>query len=649
MAYEELCNKIIKGVGGKDNVASVVHCATRLRFKLKDEKKANDAEVKGIDGVISVVKSAGQYQVVIGNHVADVYDTLIKVGGFADGGSVPDDYVDNSNMNFLDKFVDLISSIFSPILGPLCAAGMLKGMNALFASLHWLKNTDGTYIILNAVGDSLFYFLPVILGISAAKKFKVDIITGATIGAALCYPSIVALNSSKDVLFTIFKGTFFESPIHTTFLGIPVVMMNYTSSVIPIIIAIWFASKVQGVARKIIPEVVKTFLVPFTVLLITVPVTFLVIGPIATWLGDIISAACVWIYNLSPIAAGAVMGGLWQVFVMFGVHWSFVPVMMTNIAANGYDSIITLSAAASFVQTGVVLAMIFQTKNKKTKSLAIPAFVSGIFGITEPAIYGLTLPRKKPFILSCIGSAVGGAMIGFFGTRNYMMGGMGIFTIPSVISDKVGLDSSVYGYIFTLAFSVVLGFVLQFLFGKNSVDMQLPEGEGSAPVAPTTEDTNSQNSAEKFNKATTLKSPLYGKIVPLSEIKDEVFSSGAMGKGVAIEPEKGEVVAPSDATVQMVFPTGHAIGLLTDDGAEVLIHIGMDTVQLDGKGFNTLVKKDERVKAGQPLVKFDIDEIKKAGFVTTTPVIVTNSNNYHEVKVDASGSVKENDQLFTLD
>ncbi|RHW51201.1 PTS beta-glucoside transporter subunit EIIBCA [Bombilactobacillus bombi] len=654
MAYEELSKNIIKNVGGKDNVASVVHCTTRLRFKLKDEKKADDSAMKATDGVISVVKSGGQYQVVIGNNVADVYDTLIKVGGFSDGGSVPDDYVDKSNMSILDKFIDLVSSIFSPILGPLSAAGMIKGFNAMFVAFGWLKATDGTYIILNAIGDGLFYFLPVILGISAAKKFKVDIILGSAIGAALVYPTIVSLNSSKNVLFTLFKGTFFQSQIHTTFLKIPVIMMNYTSSVIPIIAAMWFASKVQKVARRVIPDVVKTFLVPFVVLLITVPITFLVIGPLSTWLGSLISAICVGIYNLSPILAGLVLGGFWQVLVMFGLHWALVAIGMSNIATQGFDIILPLMIGTTFAQTGVVIAMFLQTKNEKTKGLTIPAIISGIFGVTEPAIYGLTLPRKKPFILSCIGGAVGGGIVGLFKSKIWMMGGMGIFNIPAFIG-KNGLDMPFYGMLIAIVVSLILGFLLQIIFGKKSVDEPLDaEAVETAGATSTQADSMSHNNATvvepeiNYNQSTKLASPLTGTIVPLADIKDEVFSSGAMGQGVAIEPSVGEVVAPADATVQMVFPTGHAVGLTTDDGAEILIHIGMDTVQLDGKGFETLVKKGDHVTAGQLLVKFDIDTIKDAKLEVTTPIIITNTKNYHEVKTVATGKINQKDELLEL-
>lgn len=658
MAYEELSREIIANVGGKDNVASVVHCTTRLRFKLKDASKANDEKMKATDGVLSLVKSGGQYQVVIGNNVADVYDTLIKIGGFGDGGSVPDDYVDTSNMSIADRFIDLISGIFNPILGPMCAAGMIKGFNAMFLAFGWLSATSGTYIILNAIGDSLFYFLPVILGISAAKKFGMNGYIGATIGASLCYPTIVAMAGSKTALFTVFKGTILQAPVHMTFLGIPVISMNYTSSVIPIILSVWFASKVQKVARKVIPDVVKTFLVPFAILLITVPITFLIIGPVATWLGNAIAAIVSAVYNFSPILAGILMGAFWQVFVIFGVHWGFVAVMMTNIAAMGYDPILGLSLAASFAQTGVVLAIIFQTKNEKTRSIAIPAFVSGIFGVTEPAIYGVTLPRKKPFIISCIASAIGGGLIGFFGTKVYIMAGMGIFSIPDAIG-KNGVEGAVYGLIIAMAVATVLGFALQMIFGRKTVDETLDEqvalananaAEGADSADATAETATTAKPAEAtYNEPEKLVAPLNGTIVALKDVKDEVFSSGSMGQGVAIEPKEGKVCAPFDCEVAMTFPTGHAIGLRSAKGAEVMIHIGMDTVELDGEGFKILVEKDQSVKAGDPLIEFDLAAIKKAGYEVTTPVIVTNTNNYHEVNVVASGEVSIGDQLLDLE
>ena len=653
--YDALAKTIIKDVGGKDNVISVVHCTTRLRFKLKDEKKANDDALKDTDGVVTVVKAGGQYQVVIGNEVADVYEAVLKEGGFSGGGQVADDDLDDSNMSLMDKAIDLISGIFTPILGPMAAAGMIKGLTAMCASFGWLAKTSGTYEVLYAIGDGFFYFLPLILAITSAKKFKVDRFTAITIGAAMCYPAMVAMNSSKKVLFDLFNGTFLHSQVHATFLGIPIISMNYTSTVIPIILAVWFASVVEKWCKEWIPTVVKTFLVPFVTLLIVVPLTFLIIGPLATWIGNALAAITSAVYNFSPVLAGILLGGFWQVFVIFGVHWGFVAVMMSNIAALGYDPILGLSLGASFAQIGVVLAILLQTKDQKLKGIALPAFLSGIFGVTEPAIYGVTLPRKKPFILSCIAAGVGGGLIGFFGTKMYMMGGMGVFVIPAAIGPKTGVDMSVYGLMIAMAVSFVLGFILQMALGKKSVDQAYDEKQAKAvqevasqadaiaKAAP------SLASTSDLNVSTELVSPLAGELLPLSEVKDEVFSSGAMGEGVAVEPSEGVLHAPADGKVVMTFPTGHAIGMKTSDGAEILMHIGMDTVNLQGHGFETLVAKGDEVKAGDELVKFDIDAIHAKGYVVTTPIVVTNSKDYEKITVVSQGKVKVGQEILALE
>lgn len=653
--YDALAKTIIKDVGGKDNVISVVHCTTRLRFKLKDEKKANDDALKDTDGVVTVVKAGGRYQVVIGNEVADVYEAVLKEGGFSGGGQVADDDLDDSNMSLMDKAIDLISGIFTPILGPMAAAGMIKGLTAMCASFGWLAKTSGTYEVLYAIGDGFFYFLPLILAITSAKKFKVDRFTAITIGAAMCYPAMVAMDSSKKVLFDLFNGTFLHSQVHATFLGIPIISMNYTSTVIPIILAVWFASVVEKWCKKWIPTVVKTFLVPFVTLLIVVPLTFLIIGPLATWIGNALAAITSAVYNFSPVLAGILLGGFWQVFVIFGVHWGFVEVMMSNIAALGYDPILGLSLGASFAQIGVVLAILLQTKDQKLKGIALPAFLSGIFGVTEPAIYGVTLPRKKPFVLSCIAAGIGGGLIGFFGTKMYMMGGMGVFVIPGAIGPKTGVDMSVYGLMIAMAVSFALGFILQMVLGKKSVDQAYDEKQAKtvqevanqadtiAKAAP------SLASTSDLNVSTELVSPLAGELLPLSEVKDEVFSSGAMGEGVAVEPSEGVLHAPADGKVVMTFPTGHAIGMKTSDGAEILMHIGMDTVNLQGHGFETLVAKGDEVKAGDELVKFDIDAIHAKGYVVTTPIVVTNSKDYEKITVVSQGKVKVGQEILDLE
>lgn len=600
-----------------------------------------------------MVKAGGKYQVVIGNEVADVYDAILKEGGFSGGGQVADDDLEDSNMSLMDKAIDLISGIFTPILGPMAAAGMIKGLTAMCASFGCLSQNSGTYQVLYAIGDGFFYFLPLILAITSAKKFKVDRFTAIAIGAAMCYPAIVAMNSSKKVLFDIFNGTFLHSQVHATFLGIPIISMNYTSTVIPIILAVWFASIIEKWCKKWIPTVVKTFLVPFVTLLIVVPLTFLIIGPIATWIGNALAAMTSAIYGFSPVLAGVLLGVFWQVFVIFGVHWGFVAVMMSNVAAMGYDQILGLSLGASFPQIGVVLAILLQTKDQKLKGIALPAFISGIFGVTEPAIYGVTLPRKKPFILSCIAAGVVGGLIGFFGTRMYMMGGMGIFSIPATIGPKSGVDMSVYGLMIAMAVSFVLGFVLQIALGKKSVDAAYDEKQAKAVQEVANQADVIAKAAPASNTdlsvSTELVSPLDGELLPLSEVKDEVFSSGAMGEGVAIEPSQGVLPAPADGKVVMTFPTGHAIGMKTKDGAEILMHIGMDTVNLQGKGFETLVDKGDEVKAGDELVKFDIDEIHSAGYIVTTPIVVTNSKDYEKVLVVRQGEVKVGQEILDLE
>lgn len=653
--YDNLAKTIIQDVGGKDNVNSVVHCATRLRFNLKDEKKANDDALKDTDGVVTVVKAGGQYQVVIGNEVADVYDAILKEVGFPGGGQVPDDDGADDDSSFIDKAVALISGIFTDILAPLSAGGIIKGLVVMCASLGWLSKTSGAYQILYAIGDSIFFFLPVFLGFTAARRFHMNQFIGAAIGATLTYPSMVALASSKTILSTLFKGTAFASEVHTTFFGIPVITMNYSSTVLPVIFTVWFASIIEHWAKKWISTVVQMFLVPVATMIIALPVAFIVIGPVMTWVGDAIGAVMQGIYNFSPIVAGILMGALWQVLVIFGVHWGIVAVTTADLAALGYDPILALSCMVCYAQVGVVLAMIKQTKDKKLKETATGAFFSGLFGVTEPAIYGVTLPRRIPFILSCIGGAISGAVIGAFHSVLYMLPSMGIFAIPAYVNPKGGSMTSVIGVVIAGVVAFVSGFIFQILFGKKSVDADYNKKQAQKVAEAANEATEVANNPivaasedEKLNPSTKLVSPLNGDVKPLSEIKDEVFSSGAMGQGVAIEPSEGVLHAPADGKIALVFPTGHAVGINTTDGAEVLMHIGMDTVNLQGKGFKTLVQKGQEVKAGDPLVEFNIKEIKAAGYEVATPVVVTNSKKYESINQVANGTVEVGQEILSL-
>lgn len=637
MKYEQLAKDIIANVGGKENVSSVVHCVTRLRFKLRDESKANTEVLKNMDDVVTVMKSGGQYQVVIGNHVPDVYKAVTTVGGFQ--GQTPVEEEEGPKGSLLSRFIDMISSIFTPVLGVLAATGMIKGLNALFVAFGWLDNTSGTYQILNATGDALFYFLPIFLGYTAIKKFGGNPFVGMAIGAALVYPTLSTLTAGEP-LYTLFSGTMFESPIYVTFLGIPVILMSYSSSVIPIIISAFFAAKVEKWLKTVIPDVIKAFVVPMLTLLIVVPLTFIVIGPVATWAGSLLGQGTLAIYNVSPLIAGLLLGGFWQVFVIFGLHWGLVPIAFNNLATLGYDTILATVFAASFAQTGAVLAILLKTKNQKLKSLSIPAFISGIFGVTEPAIYGITLPLKKAFIMSCIAAGIGGAIAGATNVTGYIIGGLGIFGIPSYLSPE-GIDLGFYGAIISIVVGFIAGLVLTLLFGGINKEQQASKETTSAA---------SEVAATKVQKVQNeeVVSPLNGEVIALSEVKDAAFSSGALGHGVAIEPSEGKLVAPVAGTVSALFPTKHAIGITTDAGADLLIHIGMDTVQLEGKFFTAHVSQGDYVKPGQLLIEFDMDQIKEAGKPLTTPIVVTNHKEFDLQLVDVK-QVKTGAPLFTLD
>lgn len=599
---KEIAERVLTAVGGKENVNSVVHCATRLRFKLKDEQKADTAALNQDDDVIQVVQSGGQYQVVIGSHVSDVYRELNGVANF---DATAEDTGEKGNI--FNQLIDIISSIFTPFLGAMAGAGVLKGFLTLALTLNWLTAESGVYTVLYAIADGLFTYLPVMLAFTAAKKFKTNEFLAVSLAMALVHPNITALAGQT---------------LH--FLGIPVIIgaSAYTSSVIPIILAVFLQSYVERFFKKVIPSFLQIICVPLAVFLIMAPLTFIVVGPLGTILGNLLGRAYGSIYDFSPLVAGAVMGGLWQVFVMFGMHWGFVPIMLLNLSQNGVDTMVPMLLPAVVAQGGAALAVFFITKNVKLKGLALSSTITAFFGITEPTVYGVTLPLKKPFIAACISGAIGGAFIGFSHVENFTFGLVSVLSLPSFIpqdtKDLSGLIAASIGTAIAFVAAFVLTFVLRF---EDKPDTAAAK-ETNGPEAPVT-----ISGTERI----ILSSPLEGKILPLSEVKDQVFSSGALGKGIAIEPVVGALYAPADGTITTLFPTGHAVGLTTTEGAEILMHIGMDTVELEGKGFETFVKQDDQVKRGDLLVKFDLDVIKNAGFSTVTPIVVTNTPNYLDV------------------
>lgn len=603
MDNQAVGKRVWEAVGGEKNVNSLVHCATRLRFKLKDESVADTQKLKQDPDVIQVVQSGGQYQVVIGSNVADVYQAIVDEQGLTDQSGTED-----QSKNPLNRLIDIISSIFTPFLGAMAAAGILKGFLSLATVLGWLATDTGAYQVLFAAADGVFTFLPVMLAFTAAKKFKTNQFLSVAIAMALVYPAITQLAGAGGAV---------------DFFGLPIVLAQsgYTSSVIPIILAVWVQSKFEPLVKKVIPQFLQMIFVPMIVLLVMVPLTFLLLGPIGTVIGNGLGSLFNSIYSFSPLVAGLIMGSLWQVFVMFGMHWGFVPIMFLNIEQYGFDVMVPMLLPAVLAQGGAALAVAIRTKDTKLRSLGISSTITSLFGITEPTVYGVTLPLKKPFVVACLSAGIGGAMIGFAGVKAFSSGLVSLLTIPTFISTNQAVESNVTMAILATALSFVLAFVGTLIVGFDETvqDEKL--------------ETNQQTTAgDTISSARhNLKSPLSGKVLPLSDVPDKVFSSGAMGKGIAIDPEKGELIAPADGEITTIFPTGHAVGLTTKDGIEILMHIGMDTVELEGQGFETFVKQGDQVKTGDLLVRFNIEAIKAAGYSVITPIVITNTEHFADV------------------
>ncbi len=637
--YEALAKEIVKQIGGKDNVSGLTHCITRLRFKLKDESRAKDDVLKNMDGVVTVMKSGGQYQVVIGNHVADVYADVCPLIGLEGKAASSEEEEDKKS-----NLIDIVSNIFQPILGVMSACGMLKGLNALFVALGLYTDAAGIYTMLNGIGDALFMFLPMFLGYTSAKKFGLKPMLGLAIGAAMCYPALQgsSLSAVGEPLYTLFAGTVFESDIYMTFLGLPMIGMDYTSTVIPVIFIVYFASKCEKFFSKFIPDLVKFFFVPMLVLLVALPVGFLLIGPVTTFGSMLISQFVFKIREFSPLLAGAVVGGTWQILVIFGMHWGFIPVYINNMVTLGYDNIMMPFFGCTFATAGVVLAIFCKSKDKKIKELALPNVISSIFGVTEPAIYGITLPMKKPFIISCIVGAVVGGYYGHFNFRKFFAGGMGIFEFPAMINPD-GTNGNIIVAISGAAIAMILAFVMMFVAYREK--QTVTEPADNTEKVETQPETPAQPA---LLKKEMIASPLKGKVLPLTECKDEAFAMGILGKGVVIVPEEGKVVSPVNGVLTTIFPTLHAMGITSDDGVEMLIHIGMNTVELNGKHFTAKAQQGDKISIGDVLVEFDKDAIAAEGYSIETPVLVTNADDFLDIITEEQKTAEYGDKIITI-
>ena len=616
MDYERIAQQILQLVGNKQNVISVSHCFTRLRFQLKDNNKANREKLLQTEGVISVVESSGQYQVVLGNKVTKIYDALLPLIG-----EINSIKQEQPKVSIGIKILNAFAAIFTPIIPAIAASGMLKGILAIAVIIGNYYSTDiktyNTYIILHAASDAVFYFMPIILGYTAAKVFKAHEFISMIIGATLCYPSMVSLMTSKS---------------EVTFFAIELTKANYTSSVIPIIIAVFILSYIQRFLEKIIPEVLKIIMVPTFSLLIMIPATLLIFGPIGIYIGEFINWIYYYIMGVSPILLGAFIGGVWCILVIFGAHRAIVPIGINDVAQTGRQNLLAFAGAANFAQAGAAFGVFFKTKNKNLKTVAASATVTALFGITEPAIYGANLRLKKPMICAVICGAIAGGLMGWGGSYGNAFANQGVLTIP--VYAEAGTKAFLC-YLIGIGFAFFGSCIMTMIVGFNDI----PNEEASKTVETT--------SSTQLTSDTAIVSPVAGEVIALDQVKDEAFASGAMGKGIAVYPKVGEIVAPENCTVTALYPTLHAMGIKLDNGIELLIHIGIDTVNLQGKYFQSYVHAGKHITKGTKLVSFDIDKIKQQ-FDLTTSIIVVNSDQYKHIEYCQQAQVSEKDDLLFI-
>lgn len=609
MNYNQIAKDIITNVGGSDNIRGLTHCFTRLRFELRDTKKAKKEVIEHLEGVISVVESGGQFQVVLGTKVTKVYEAILPMI------SLEENTADSEEKGSVwNRILIAISSMFTPMVPAIAASGLLKGLLTIAritASNHGLDITvNQTYILIMAATDALFYFMPIILAYTSAKVFKANEFIAMALGGTMCYPAVVSLMTGTEAV---------------SMFGIAITKASYTSSVIPIIIGVFILAYIQKFLEKIIPEVLKIILVPGISLLVMIPATFMVFGPIGIYIGNGINFIYTGMMNLSPALCGAFVGGMWCVFVIFGAHRALLPIGINDVAQFGHQNLLAFAGAANFSQGGAALGVMLKTKSKDLKTVAASAAISAsVCGITEPAIYGCNLRLKKPMIYAIICGAIGGAIMGVGGVYGDSFANNGVLTFATYAA--FGMKTFIY-YLIGVAVSFFGAMGLTFLFGFDDISGKGERVSGSDEGAAESQDVLGITSGADI----LISSPVEGTAVPMTSVNDEVFSSMALGNGVAIVPEKGEVVAPEDCTVTLVYPTLHALGLMLDSGAEMIIHVGINTVQLEGKHFKKHVEEGAHVTKGTRLLSFDLDALKKEGYDTVVPIIISNTAAFHEV------------------
>lgn len=618
MNYAELGKQIVDYVGGEKNITGLVHCATRLRFNLKDNSMAKTEELKKVKGVMGVVQSGGQYQVIIGSDVSHVYRAIGEIIQINETNN------EKQSGSAISRAIDTLSGIFTPIIPALTASGMLKAVLSLLVVFKVVSVEQQTYQIINFMADTTFYFIPILLANSAAKKFKCNQYLAMMLGGILLHPNFINMvNQAKEAGEGI--SLFF----------IPIYKATYSSSVIPIILVVWFMSYVEPIADKVSPKAIKFFTKPLITVLVCGTVALSVLGPVGHIISNFIADGLRAMEGYGWIVS-TIMGAVFPLLVMTGTHYAIIPIGINNRLTLGYDTMIyPNNLASNIAQGGAALAVGIKSKVSEIKQVAISSGVTAVCGITEPALYGVNVRFRTPLYAAMIGGGVGGCFVGLMGVRNYAGGVPGLLTLPSYIGEDT--LRSFYMACIGAAIAFVVAFIVSYVLYKDPVD-QVEEKEEKAPEVPSV----STGDGRKVY------SPISGKSVSLQEVNDPTFSQEIIGKGIAVIPEEGLVVSPINGTVVTIFDTLHAVALKSDDGMEVLIHIGLDTVKLGGKYFKALAKAGDRVKVGMPLIEFELDKIKEEGYDSITPIIISNSMDYGTILALDGRQVVAGDELLNV-
>lgn len=610
MDYKKVGLDVLELVGGASNVSKLTHCATRLRFELNDISKAKVSEIEKLPGVISVVNKGGQFQVVIGNEVQTAYRSILnKLGNNVNDKKETEGK--KEKQGFISSFISVISTTFTPMIPAITGAGMIKALLAILTLTGLLTSESHTYILLDTIADAAFFFMPMLLAYGAALKFECSPILAITIAGALLHPNLGSLMASGDSI---------------SFMGLPVRLTDYAGSVIPIIITVWAMSYIEKFAEKVSPSIIKFFTKPLLILLITAPLALIVIGPLGTYLNDLVAASAEFINSKASWLIPFLMGALQPLLVVTGTAWAMTPIATMQLTNNGAEMINGPGMLASNIAQGAAtLCVAVKSKNKSLKQLAASSGITAVLGITEPSLYGVTLRLKKPLIAAMIGGGCAGIYAGISGLVRYAFVSPGLAGLAAFIGEN---PMNIVHALITCIIAFGVTFVLIWIIGfDDPVDEDKIKDEKSDEVV------------LESGSELVIKSPLKGKVIPLSEVNDEVFSAEILGKGVAIIPEEGVVVSPVEGTIEAVLDSKHAIAIKSRDGIEILIHVGIDTVNLGGKYYNNFVKVGDNVKVGDKLLEFDIEEIINNGYEITTPVLICNSVDFNEIKLLNVGNI----------